>query len=215
MLIKRIASLEYIKNLFLFSLFTLIFLLVRNLVEDNTKYNFLLWNLFLGFLPFVFALVIQVFEKKLNNILFWLGTFVWLLFYPNAPYMITDLIHVEAATTNLLYDTLLIFTFSMLSLFFGFYSIKLMQLSFKSRLTPKVRNSIILFSLLLSSFGIYLGRIVRLNSWDVFTQPMKTLELIFQHLFPLSANSVTYVVTILFTFIQIFLLLLMEDIDEI
>jgi uncharacterized membrane protein len=154
-----------------------------------------------------------MYSKKLNN--FWLisGTSLWLLFYPNAPYMITDFIHVQAESGSVIYDALLIFSISMLSLFYGFYSIKLIQKVLLSHITKTKTNTIIAVSLLLSSFGIYLGRILRLNSWDVFTEPIKTIGVIFDHLFPITKNPVTYVIIILFTLIQWFLFNLMQEID--
>ncbi len=214
-MLKTITSAKYIKVLFLFTIFCFLFLLIRNLIEGNSHYNFLIWNLFLGFIPFLVALSIQLFKKNLNNFILIAGSFLWLLFYPNSPYMITDLIHVQATSTTVVYDTLLIFSFSMLSLFFGFYSIKLIQNVINKRTSKKITNTIIIISLLLSSFGIYLGRVLRLNSWDVFTEPVKTLSTIFEHLFPISKNPVTYIIIIIFTFIQVFILLLMQDIDEV
>jgi uncharacterized membrane protein len=189
-------------------------------VEDDSEYNYLIWNLFLGFVPFLVALLIQLFEKHAANFVLIIGSFVWLLFYPNAPYMITDLIHVHDASPTVIYDTLMIFSFSTLSLFFGFYSIKLMQKVLNKRIkvekmTTKITNTIIVFTLILSSFGIYLGRILRLNSWDVFTEPLKTMGIIFDHLFPVTKNPVTYAIIIIFTLVQGFMLFLMRDIDEV
>lgn len=210
----QIFTKKYIQTLFYFSLFCFAFLLVRNYFEQNTQYNFLTWNLFLGFIPFVIALILQKFSKGLQK--FWLlaGTCLWLLFYPNAPYMITDFIHVQASSTDVIYDALLIFSFSMLSLFFGFYSLKLVQKVISERTTKFITNAVIAASLLLSSFGIYLGRILRLNSWDVFTNFIETFKLIFDHLIPVSKNPVTYLIIILFTAIQWFLLNLMQNIDN-
>lgn len=214
-MLKKIISIKYIQVLFLFLLFCFSFLFIRNLIEENSHYNFLIWNVFLGFTPFLFSFLIYIFEKNLNNLILIAGSSLWLLFYPNAPYMISDLIHIQATSTTVVYDTLLIFSFSMLSLFFGFYSIKLIQNVINKRASKKITNTIIIISLLLSSFGIYLGRVLRLNSWDVFTEPLKTLSTIFEHLFPITKNPVTYIIIILFTFIQGFILLLMQDIDDI
>ena len=219
-MIHRVISTKYIRALFWFTLFCLVFMFLRNLVVGNSGYNFLIWNLFLGFVPFMVALLIQLFEKHLSNLILVFGSFIWILFYPNAPYMITDLIHVQASSTTVIYDTLMIFSFSLLSLFFGFYSIKLMQSVINKRLkgrksSNKINNTIVIFTLVLSSFGIYLGRILRLNSWDLFTEPFKTIGVIFEHIFPVTKNPETYAITIVFTLIQGFLLLLLQDIDEV
>ena len=122
---KAIKS--YLYPLALFLTFNLIVLLIRDLVIETNLYNFLLFNLFLGFLPILVAFILTLSYKKLSR--FWIIVFVlvWLIFYPNAPYMITDLIHVNAESSYVIYDALIIFSFAMLSLFFGFYSIKMVQ----------------------------------------------------------------------------------------
>ncbi len=214
-MLKKIISIKYIKVLFLFTIFCFLFLLIRNKVEGNTNYNFLVWNLFLGFVPFFLAFLLKIFEEKVNNLVTILACGLWLLFYPNSPYMITDLIHVPSTSTTVIYETLFIFSFSMLSLFFGFYSLKLIQVVLYKKTSRKITNAVIIASLLLSSFGIYLGRILRLNSWDVFTEPFKTFTIIFEHLFPIYKNPVTYIIIILFTIIQYLLLELMQDLDDV
>jgi uncharacterized membrane protein len=189
-------------------------LFIRNLVEHNNEYNFLLWNLFLGFVPFLFALLINIFHTNLKKPLIIAGVLLWLLFYPNAPYMITDFIHVHSSSSYVVYDALLIFSFSMLSLFFGFYSIKLIEKTLYTYFNTKLVNIITIIALLLSSFGIYLGRILRLNSWDIFTHFIQTMQEILNHLFPPTKNPVTYLMIFLFTIIQWLMLNLIEKINN-
>lgn len=211
---KRLLSTKYIRYFALYTAFCLCCLFIRNLVVDKNDYNFLLWNLFLGFLPFMLALVLQIFTDKINTVLLLLVSFIWLLFYPNAPYMITDLIHVNQKDPAVLYDAVLIFSFAMLSLFFGFYSLKIMKAIFIQKFDKRKANVIIFVSVLLSSFGIYLGRILRLNSWDVFSYPFETICKIFEHLFPISSNPGTYVIIIGFTIVQLLLLSMISEFDE-
>jgi uncharacterized membrane protein len=170
--------------------------------------------LFLGSVPFIVAGCLKFFEQKLNNLLLFLGGCLWLLFYPNAPYMITDLIHVNSGSTIVLYDTIIIFSFAMLSAFLGFYSIALMYFLIDERFSLLWARVIITISLLLSSFGIYLGRILRLNSWDIFTKPLETFATIFEHLFPIGKNPTTYAIIILFSLLQCMLLFLIIDIRQ-
>ncbi len=214
-MLKKLIKTKYLRLLFFYTLFCFSFIFIRNIVENNFKYNFLIWNLFLGFLPFLIAIIIQQFEKQINNLLLIIGSAMWLLFYPNSPYIITNLIHIQASSTSVLYDTLLIFSFSMLSLFFGFYSLKLLQTVLIKKISKNITYIILFVSLLLSSFGIYLGRILRLNSWDVFVKPLKVFSTVFEHLFPITKNPETYTIIILFSLIQLFLLFLMKDIDEV
>ena len=206
---------NYLVILALFTAFSLACLLIRNAVEGNSVYNFLLWNLFLAFLPLLMAWILYFLTGKINKILLIIGSIVWLLFYPNAPYMISDLIHVNNTNALVLYDTLIIFSFSMLALFYGFYSLKIIHFTYRQITGKRVAHLVIVFSLLLSSAGIYLGRILRLNSWDLFTHPLQTMETIFDHLWPVDKNPTTYVIILLFSLIQFFLLILMKDMDEI
>lgn len=119
----------------------------------------------------------------------------------------------EAQEKDVIYDTLMIFSFSILSLFYGFYSLKIAKGLLMLRLSESVSRMLIYASILLSSFGIYLGRILRLNSWDIATHPWQTIVTIWDHLIPISENPVTYVIIILFTIIQIILLSLIQELD--
>src|SRR4051795_4599828 len=94
---------NYLFALVAFTVAILIIFFVRNMIEGNKAYNFLLWNLFLAFLPLLFAWVIHFFAGKLNKVIIIIATFFWLLFYPNAPYMISDLIHVNNTSPVVLY----------------------------------------------------------------------------------------------------------------
>ena len=109
------------KNFIIFTLFNLFYLFSLNFINKNNNYNFLIWNLFLGFVPYLLAIVLHYYSNRINNITLLFGSFLWLVFYPNAPYMITDLIHVNENSSNVIYEALMIFSFSMESLFFGFW----------------------------------------------------------------------------------------------
>lgn len=212
---KQFARTAYVKILILFTIFNALFLFARNLAAGNSDYNFLLWNLFLGFLPMAFATLSRDEKIFRSGPLFFGAGFLWLLFYPNAPYMITDLIHVDNATGSVLYDALMIFSFAMQSLFFGFFSLKLMEATVLERYGKGATKTFLYLSILLSSFGIYLGRILRLNSWDVFTHPLQTAGEILSHLFPIGANVSTYAMIFVFTMIQILLFESMKDLENV
>lgn len=192
----------------------LLILFTRNWITDNTTYNFLLWNLFLGFLPLFFAYVLYLYNSKAGTLVLMAGSFLWLLFYPNAPYMLTDFIHLNAQSTSAIYDALIFFSISILSLFYGFFSLKIIHLIWYSRYNHKVANSIVIFAILLSSFGIYLGRILRLNSWNLFTKPLQVIADIFGHMWPVTKNPSTYYIIVLFTVIQVTLLWTIHDMDK-
>lgn len=195
--------------------FDLLALLIRNLYEQNSTYNFLLWNLFLAFIPLAVAWITYYIVGRWNILMILIFSFLWLLFYPNAPYMISDLIHVNENSPVVLYEALILFSFAILALFYGFYSLKIIHLVFRSRTGILTANIIIWTSIVLSSAGIYLGRILRLNSWDLFTHPMRVFQTVFDHLFPVTKNPSTYLVIFLFSIIQLILLIMMKDFDEI
>jgi uncharacterized membrane protein len=212
---KHKLSRNYLVALTLVTIFCLVTLFVRNAVEKNTTYNFLLWNLFLAFVPLVLAWISYFFVTRTTKLVVVLLTLAWLLFYPNAPYMISDMIHVNAASSMELYDALILFMFAILALFYGFYSLKIIHLVYKTITGKKTAHTIVGAAIVLSSAGIYLGRILRLNSWDLFTQPLQTMKVIFDHLFPVTKNPTTYVVIFLFSIVQFIFLMMMKDLDDI
>lgn len=199
---------KHTQALFCVSIISIAGLFLRNQIIGDAKYNFLLWNLFLGFVPLVFAGVIQRYQAKLGLALFWLGCGLWLLFYPNAPYMISDFIHVNQKESYVLYDALMIFNIAMLSTFYGLYSLKIIYDLIRDRYEPWLAKSVISASIVLAAFGVYLGRVLRLNSWDLFTKPLETLKMIFDHLFPFTDHPQTWALVVIFSFLQLFLLVL-------
>jgi uncharacterized membrane protein len=206
---------RYLFILALITVYNLLTLFIRNIAEGNSNLNFLIWNLFLAFLPLLFAWLIYQFAARMNKVLIILCTFVWLLFYPNAPYMISDLIHIQQLNPMVLYDALIIFSFAILALFFGFYSLKIIHVLYKQIAGKKVAHTVVWVSIILSSAGIYLGRILRLNSWDFFTHPLQVIITIFEHLFPIGTNVTTYIIIVLFSVIQFILLIMTKDMDMI
>ena len=79
--------------LILVSLFSLALITARVLYSQQINYIFLLWNLFLAWLPLLFALLALRWQKR--PFLALAAAFLWLLFFPNAPYLVTDLIHLR------------------------------------------------------------------------------------------------------------------------
>jgi uncharacterized membrane protein len=141
---------------------------------SNTHvFMFLNWNLFLAFVPWAlttFALVNPRVSRSwiaLSGILV-----VWLLFFPNAPYILTDLFHLKSRTSApIWFDLVLILSFAWTGLLFGFFSLWDIE-HLLSRFAPPIFVRLISVSLLfLGSFGIYLGRYLRWNSWDIISDP--------------------------------------------
>ena len=143
---------------------------------QKLRYGFLVGNLFLAWLPLLFALLIcelyQNGERKSWRFFGLAGA--WLLFFPNAPYIFTDLIHVATSDFRHFWvDMTLVLMCALTGLVLGFVSLYLMH-SLITRMAGRVAGWIFIAAVTgLSGFGIYLGRFLRLNSWDVLLRPVK------------------------------------------
>lgn len=146
------------------------------IITGNTFHLALIWNTFLAIIP-LFMLYI---EKNINNN--FLKIFIlllWLLFLPNTFYTITDLIHIQSLplykivnyyqvinlhNIHAWIELLNIFLVSILGFWIGCMNVIL----FIERFHNKSIKIISVFTLsFLSSIGIYMGRFLRFNSWDI------------------------------------------------
>jgi uncharacterized membrane protein len=155
---------------------SVILVIARIVTTGNIYYGFLIWNLFLAWLPLVFAvLACDYFQKPAKSNPRFAGlACAWLLFFPNAPYIFTDLIHLTTRFYGHFWvDLVLILTCALTGLVLGFLSLYLMQ-SLVARRFGRLAGWIFTAAATgLCSFGIYLGRFLRFNSWDVVLQPAK------------------------------------------
>ena len=141
--------------------------------SGRTHYDYLLWNLFLAAVPLGLSLVIRYGLPRLSNLVLAALTGVWLLFFPNAPYLLTDLIHLGANTSvPLWYDLVVLLSFAWNGLVLGLVSLQEVQAALSTRLNRLIGWGFVGLTLALGSFGIYLGRYLRWNSWDVITDPV-------------------------------------------
>lgn len=160
------------------SLFLLIF---RMVYYQSTYYDFLLWNTFLAWIPIgiSFFLYVTVVERR-KQIAQWLlysSLLVWIFFLPNTPYLITDFVHLmPRGIVPLWYDVLLLLSFSLLGLFQFEYSIVQIREVIKIYYKPsKLYKWVIPVTIILMSIGIYGGRFLRWNSWEVVTNPLSLI----------------------------------------
>jgi uncharacterized membrane protein len=146
----------------------------RMLWTGRPSYGFLLWNLFLAWLPLVLALAacIEYRGDARRNWRFFLLSGAWLLFFPNAPYIFTDVIHLTTHYRGYFWtDLVLILMCALTGLMLGFLSLFLMQGLVRRMMGNTVSWLFIAGVAALSGFGIYLGRFLRFNSWDVIWKP--------------------------------------------
>ena len=131
------------------------------------------WNLFLAWIPFIIAVAVyDGYRRGANRALLVSGGVLWLLFFPNAPYLTTDLKYLRGLEgLSFKYEVVLLSTAATVGLALGFASLYLMQAVVRRLLGSVNAWFFVVATLVLSSFGVYLGRFQRWNSWDVFTRP--------------------------------------------
>jgi uncharacterized membrane protein len=153
--------------------------IARVLWSGNIRYSFLVWNLFLAWLPLVFALLAREHDrdgKRPSWRFFSLGA-AWLLFFPNAPYIFTDLIHLtNRYFTHFWVDLAVVLSCAFTGLVLGFVSLYLMHSVVTRMLGRWLGWGFVAAAAGLCSFGIYLGRFLRFNSWDIVAKPGKLVE---------------------------------------
>ena len=173
-LINYNSRLRVLKVLLAMSLACCVLTVFRVHWTKNFSYLYLIWNLFLAWVPLLIAFQLQQFylrfPKRYSVIL--LISCMWLLFFPNSPYIITDLIHLNTGNAvPIWYDAILIFAFALAGLITGFISLYFIHEVLDCFFHKPVNWGIISFVFVLSGYGIYLGRVLRWNSWDLFTRP--------------------------------------------
>ncbi|MFC5403979.1 DUF1361 domain-containing protein [Cohnella soli] len=175
---------------------------------EEMRYQFLLWNLFLAWLPLVFSMTAVAYARLIKGrtalaaglVILGIG---WLLLFPNAPYLTTDLIHLifngdyrfynREEDLLVWYDLVLFVLFSWCGLLLGYQSAKHFY-SLIARSAGELAGWIfVIATSYLGGFGVYLGRVVRLNSWDVVFSPFRLIEGVLEGI-----NRKAFIFTLLF-----------------
>ena len=142
--------------------------------NHSLSYDYLIWNLALAWLPFIFAVrLIDLLNRKLWSS--WealLMSVLWLVFLPNSFYMISDFIHLqEVQRVDVLYDAVMFTSFIYTGVVLGFSSLYLVHGQLRRRLSGRMAAAWIAATLLICSGAVYVGRDLRWNSWDILTNP--------------------------------------------
>lgn len=147
-------------------------------------FGFLFWNLLLAWVPYGISCWLVSRPASWWSPLSIIGLMVWLAFLPNAPYLLTDLIHLSPRG-NVPYwvDVLLLVVFAVTGWLLGLASLRMIHLRFWVNYRPWTQWLLIGLVLIGSSYGVFLGRFLRLNSWELITRPWETFTLILQPLF--------------------------------
>lgn len=148
----------------------------------SSYYRFLIWNLTLAWVPFVIAVAAYARAQRRIDALVWLLLVPWLLFFPNAPYLLTDFIHLDEGPAPLWYDALMLSAFAWTGLMLGFGSLHLVQMILRQAFGPRVAWAAVLGALGLASVGVYIGRFIRFNSWDALLHPLAVADVVREQL---------------------------------
>jgi len=180
--------------------------------SDSGRHTGLIWNLFLAWIPFILAYIAHTisWRRIWLYLVIPLVAFLWLIFFPNAPYMLTDLQDLArtAYDAPLWYDVIIVVWCSWTGMLLGLISLYLMQ-DIVVRTFGRFAGWAFIFIILpLSSFGIYIGRFVRLNSWDILQDPAETgiqiLGLIIDPTRRLAAFTISYTVFFIFIYLLLY-----------
>ncbi len=170
----------------------IILLSLRIAVTGKSLFVFLLWNVLLAILPMLPAFH---FKKRATQgqVLWSIPLFIaWLLLFPNAPYLLTDFVHVhDRLLIPIWFDTALLFCFVLSGLLAGILSLHWIHEGLNRFFSKPIAWFCIGFSILLSGYGIYLDRVLRFNSWDIIFNSKQLVLLSFFHLQNTQAMAMT------------------------
>lgn len=183
--------------LILMTLFCLSLSIFRYYISDTKVFFFLNWNLFLAWIPLLLSSIILAFNIKGKLSLAFI-IIVWILFFPNSPYILTDLFHLKTRNTiPIWYDLIVILSYAWTGLICGFVSLSDIEKFLSSYSKDRAINGIVIIFLFMSSFGVYLGRFLRWNSWDVLNNPFGLFnDIVIRFIYPLEYTK-TWGVTLL------------------
>lgn len=155
---------------------------IRTHETGDPYYRFLVWNLILAWVPLALAVAAYARARRRVDLLVAALLVPWLLFFPNAPYLLTDFIHLGEGPAPLWYDALMLSAFAWTGLLLGFASLYLVQMILRRALGATIAWVGVLGALGLASVGVYVGRFVRFNSWDALLHPVRVAEVVNEQL---------------------------------
>lgn len=203
---KTMKNNHFFKKISCIFVFYLLVSILLYLHFRESLYINMVWNIFLAYLPLLFAILMSLHYEKLGCIKKVVLGVPWLIFFPNSPYMMTDMIHISGNNFFLSKQKYnqIIFSTDMtlwirivyigLGLFIGMLSgmlsLHLIHNILRKQFGSIISNIVILGTCVLSGYGIYLGRFLRLNSWNLiqpsyFLARLSVINPIFSYKFTL------------------------------
>jgi uncharacterized membrane protein len=166
------------KWLFISCVFSVLLVFFRIMLTGETTFLFLAWNLFLAYVPYFISSKLRDSLNLVSNKWAFTAIFItWLVFIPNSFYILTDLFHVDALNSNRpsWFDLTMILSFAWNGLLLGILSVRQMEKIVMVVFRMKNRFLFLYPIMWLNALGIYIGRFLRFNSWDVITNPFGLL----------------------------------------
>lgn len=193
------------------------FYTIRVLYAHNWNYSNLMWNLFLAWVPYFFsflaASIYNLFPKR--RWLIPLTMLPWLVFFPNAPYMVTDFYHLDVRPpVPFWYDIGLIAIFAFAGFFLAIASLRTMHHLVEGLLGRLAGWVFAIFVLSLGGLGVYLGRFGRYNSWDLLIRPKSVIKDIANQLLNPLDNLGFVGFTLMFTAIMVVFYLMFVSVNR-
>jgi uncharacterized membrane protein len=183
-----------------FSGFCLSMELVRIIVSSSPGYIFLIWNLVLAWVPYLLSLKFIELDIRKQWISSSIIMLLWVAFLPNGPYIITDLIHLRPRIgIPMWYDVLLVSTMAWNGLLLTLLSVNLVHRKLEEYFSAFKLWVALIILFLSSGYGIYIGRFMRLNSWDAFLRPLSVLHYLFADLIHPFHHPRSILVTVIVT----------------
>ena len=169
----------------------------RSDYSGSGRYAFLIWNLFLAWIPFIISYFTYTLtlNRRWVYIFIPVAAFLWLIFFPNAPYILTDFQHLAKVTGDLpvWYDVMMLIWFAFTGVLLGMVSLFLMQEIVRREFGRWVGWGFVALVTALSSAGVYVGRFLRWNSWDIFRNPSGMAQYTFERIQDPSLQSVVFI----------------------
>ncbi len=169
----------------------------RYYLSDTKVFLFLNWNLFLAWIPLLLSSLILALNIR-SKISLMAIIIVWILFFPNSPYILTDLFHLKARNAiPIWYDLIVILSYAWTGLICGFISLNDIEKRISDYGNRNIINGVTVLFLFMSGFGLYLGRFLPWNSGDVLNNPFGLFsDVVVRLIYPMEYTK-TWGVTVL------------------
>ena len=157
--------------------FSFLLVFTRVVATGHLTFIFLVWNLFLAYIPYRISSFMQNNPWLIKNKFRFVVSFLaWLFFIPNSFYIITDLFHLGINTVPLWFDLALLLSFAWNGLLLGILSVRQIEKMVAHEWPRSPELAFVIPVMFLNAVGIYVGRFLRFNSWDIISNPFALMS---------------------------------------